>query len=183
MFYDSLSDMDMEIEKREFDNTSNGIDYPFATNSPLYQIMILDQNQLPSEEKTDFAIALLYQIRNSDALSDNKKLEAYIYIHQKIDLEVWLLPVVKAFIHSSIEKMKLYLYQRNQSSKRKLADLQSYVVLANPFQSRANEIEFQGWSGLKNEQVSFHKWLAKARAKRAFLEPRDYEIEDSNLND
>lgn len=182
MFYNSLSHMDTEIEKRELDNTINGIDNPFAINSPLSQIMILDQNQMPSEEKTDFAITLLYQIRDSDTLSDFEKLEVYIYIHQKMDLEIWLIPVVKEFIHSSIEKMKLYLYQRNQSSSRKLVDSQSYVVLTNPFQSRANEIEFQGWSGLKNEQVSFHKWLAKARVKRASLEPRDYECEDSNSN-
>ena len=100
-----------------------------------------------------------------------------------MDLDEWLIPIVKEFIHFGIEKMKLYLHQRNQSSKGKLVDLQSYVVLTNPFTSRANEIEFQDWSGLKHEQASFHNWLARARAKRASLEPRDYEIEDSISND
>ena len=126
---------------------------------------------------------MLNQIRNNDTLSDNEKLEAYIYIHKKMDLEEWLLPVVKEFIHFSIEKMKLYLYQRNQSSQNKLIDLQSYVVLTNPFQNRASEIAFQGWPDIEKEQASFHEWLAKARAIRASLEPKDYEIEDSISND
>lgn len=96
-----------------------------------------------------------------------------------MDLEEWLIPIVKEFIHFGIKKMRLYLYQRNQSSKRKLVNLPNYIVLTNSFQNRACEIAFQGWQGLEKEQTSFHKWLAKARAIRAILEPKDYEIEDS----
>ena len=61
--------------------------------------------------------------------------------------------------------------------------MQSYVVLTNPFNSRANEIDFMGQPGLEKEQASFHEWRAKARAIRASLEPKDYEIEDSISND
>lgn len=175
--------MELEMDRPEIDYTSNGTDCPFASNSPLSQIMAIDQNPLLTEEKIELALNLLNRIRNSDTLSDNEKLEAYIYIHQKMDLNEWLLPVVKEFIHFSIVKMKLYLYQHNQLPKRKLVDIQSYVVLTNPFNSRANEIDFQGWSGLKNEQASFHKWLVRARAKRASLEPRDYEFDDSISTD
>ena len=100
-----------------------------------------------------------------------------------MDLNEWLIPIVKEFIYFGIEKMKLYLVQRNQSSKGKLVDIQSYVVLTNPFYSRASEIGFQCWLGLEKEQASFHEWLAKVRTKRASLEPRDYEIEDSISTD
>lgn len=171
------------MDKQQIDYTSNETDCPFASNRPLSQIMVIDQNPLLSEEKIELALNLLNKIRNSDTLADNEKLEAYIYIHQKMDLNEWLLPVVKEFIHFGIEKMKLYLYQRNQSSKGKLVDLHSYVVLTNPFTSRANEIDFMGWPGIEKEQASFHEWLAKARAIRASLEPKDYEIEDSISND
>lgn len=175
--------MELKIDRQEIDYSSNGTDCPFASNSPLSQIMDIDLSPLLSEEKIELALNLLNKIRNSDTLADNEKLEAYIYIHQKMDLNEWLLPVVKEFIHFSIVKIKLYLYQHNQLPKRKLVDIQSYVVLTNPFQSRASEIAFHGWSGLKHEQASFHKWLARARAKRASLEPRDYEIEDSISTD
>jgi hypothetical protein len=171
------------MDRQEIDYISNGTDCPFASNSPLSQIMDIDLNPLLSEEKIELALNLLNKIRNSDTLADNEKLEAYIYIHQKMDLNEWLLPVVKEFIHFGIEKMKLYLHQRNQLPKRKLVDIQSYVVLTNPFNNRANEIDFMGWPDIEREQASFHEWLAKARAIRASLEPKDYEIEDSISND
>ena len=174
----SLSQMEPEIESRESDFDCIGIDFPFAIISPISQIIILNQSDLPSEEKTDNALTLLNQISNSDTLSDKEKIEAFIYFHQKMDMEEWLLPVVKEFIHFSVEKMKLYLIQRNHSHTRQMVDLQSYVVLINPFQSKANEIEFQGWPEIEKEQASFHKWLAKVRAKGASLEQKDYEIED-----
>lgn len=171
------------MERQENDYTRYETDCPYASNSPLSQIIVIDQSHLLFDEKIDSVLNLLNQIRNNVTLSDNEKLEAYIYIHQKMDLKEWLLPVVKEFINFSIEKMKLYLYQRNQSSKRKLVDIQSYVVLTNPFKNKVDEIEFQGWLGIEKEQASFHEWLAKARAIRASLEPKDYEIEDSISND
>lgn len=166
------------MDRQEIDYHSNEIDCPFTSNSPLSQIMVINQSSLLSDEKIELALTLLSLIRNSDTLADNEKLEAYIYIHQKMDLEVWLIPVVKEFIHFGIEKMKLYLSQRNQSSKGKLVDLQSYVVLTNPFQRREDEIDFLNWSGLENDQASFHQWLAKTRKIRASLEPRDFELDD-----
>lgn len=173
----------MNTDKRDIDYTDNEADYSFASNSPLSQLMFIDQSSLQSAEKNDLAISILNRIRNSDTLSDHEMLEAYICIHQRMDLDEWLYSIVKEFIYFRVKKMKLYISQRNQSSQNKLLDLQSYVVLTNPFQNRATEIAFQGWSGLEKEQASFHEWLAKARTIRASLEPRDYEIEDSISTD
>lgn len=171
------------MDRQEIDYTSYETDCPYASNSPLSQIIVIDQSHLLVDEKIDSVLNLLNRIRSSVSLPDHEKLEAYIYIHQKMDLDEWLLPVIKEFIYFRIKKMKIYLSQRNQSSQNKLIDLQSYVVLTNPFHSRANEIAFQGWQGLEKEQASFHKCLAKVRVKRASLEPKDYEIEDSISND
>lgn len=171
------------MDRHEIDYASNETDYPFASSSPLSQIMTIDQSSLPSDEKKDLVLSLLNRIRGRVTLSDHEKLEAYIYIHEKMDLDEWLLPVVKEFIYFRVKKMKIYISQRSQSSQNKLIDLQSYVVLTNPFLSRASEIAFRGWPGLEKEQASFHEWLAKARAIRASLEPKDYEIEDFISND
>ncbi len=164
------------MDKQENDYTSNETDCPFASSSPLSQIMVIDQSSLPSDEKKNLAVSLLNRIRGSVTLSDHEKLEAYIYIHQKMDLDEWLLPLVKEFIYFRVKKMKLYLCQRNQSPQNTLIDLQSYVLLTNPFPNIASEKAFQGWPSLEKEQALFHEWLAKARAIRASLEPKDYEI-------
>jgi len=167
------------MDAQEIDYASNETDYPFASSSPLSQIIVIDQSSLPSDEKKDLVLSLLNRIRSSNTLSDHEKLEAYIYIHEKMNLDEWLLPIVKEFIYFRVKKMKIYISQRSQSSQNKLIDLQSYVVLTNPFPNGASEEAFQDWPGIQKEQALFHEWLAKARTIRASLEPRDYEIEDS----
>lgn len=180
-FYDSLYFVERELEKRELDYARNGTAYPFRTNSPLSQLMFIDQNYLPSDKKTNYALAILNQITNSTSLDDHEKLDVYIYIHQNMDMEELLMPIARKFIHDRIENMKLYLHQRDQSFTMKMEDLQSRVVLTHLFQYETKEIEFLDWPGLEKEQALFHEWLEKAMAVKKSLEPMQSEIEDNDL--
>ena len=93
-------------------------------------------------------------------------------------MEEWLIPIVKEFIHNSIEKIKLHLEQHDPASIKNKADWPDFVDITTLFQIGYRENDFYDWPGLEEEQASFYEWLGKAKSHRAAHEPRDYETDD-----
>jgi len=152
--------------------------YPFRTNSPIEQLRFIEQNFLPFEKKSQYTLTLINLIRNSKAVREDEKLEAYIFIHQHLDIEEWLIPIVKEFIHNCIEKIKLHLEQHDPTSIKNKEDWPNFVDITPLFQIEYMKNDFHNWPGLEEEQAFFHEWLGKAREHRAAHEPMDYEIDD-----
>ena len=177
-FYDSLYLMERDLETRNLDYARNGTYYPFRTNPPLLQLQFIEQNFLSTGKKLQYCLSLINGIKDNKDIRDDAKLAAYIYIHQQLAMEELLIPIVKEFIHSSIEKIKLHLEQHDPTSIKNKKDWPDFIDITPLFQTEYMRKDFQDWPGLEEEQASFHEFLGKAIAHRAAHEPRDYETDD-----
>jgi len=66
IFYESLYETELDLEKRDLDYARNGMAYPFQTNDPEHQKIFIEENFLDSEKKTLYLNNIKNKIDNQE---------------------------------------------------------------------------------------------------------------------
>ena len=162
-FYDSLYMIECDLENRDLYYAKHVIYYNFSTNSLLSQLQFIRQNILSAIKRNAYALKILEFIRNNNSIPDLEKMNIFIFAYRHLDLEQYLITIVKEYIEKTIEKIKLYLEQPAEPDSEPEGEYEYLTQIFNPY-AGVSQIEFREWRGLEEDQESFHEWMRKFRS-------------------
>jgi len=181
-YYDSIYQLERDLEAKDIDEAINQPGYPLIISTLDDRLRFIDQNYLPSDRKSQMIKDVLDGLNASKRVTDRQVIGIYGYLYQNRIMTEWLYSDVKKFLTNRTKRMKLYLKEAANPETKLDADRKWFPILGRPqYDVFINKEDFLEWPGLEKEQDTF--WNLRKKVDAILLNPDvpSYENEDCDL--